>query len=277
MSPLHCDNSHIGRTRRGLTLLELVIVLVILAALTGIAVVSLEPIADQSRYDATKQTLENVQDAIATLPPVRRGNGSLAVHGFVSDMGRLPRDLDELSVKPVNEANPSKNIFEFGADVDYGVQRIVAGSSTSEGLPCGWRGPYLQVTSLQTSWGTQFTTQTTIDPIDTSRVVVDEISAEEPGTTNAITFPVGPKTLTDLAYVDVTVTASSSPTAVSLFVPDANADQLKELSPVGSPTNSPYVFSNVPVGVRLVRVTYASSPVEYRYIDVVPGMAPVTF
>ena len=74
--------------RDGLTLLELLIVLVILAALTGIAVQQLEPLADQSRYEATQQTLENVEEAILSRDII---NGQVRYSGFVADIGRLPQ------------------------------------------------------------------------------------------------------------------------------------------------------------------------------------------
>ena len=49
--------------RRGLTLLELVVVLGILAMLSTIAVRSLEPIADQARYEATQRVLNDLRFA----------------------------------------------------------------------------------------------------------------------------------------------------------------------------------------------------------------------
>ena len=73
---------------KGLTLIELVVVLAILAVLAGVAVRSLEPIADQSRYEATLKTLESVKNAI--VEDRIQSNGTRHVSGFVSDVGRLP-------------------------------------------------------------------------------------------------------------------------------------------------------------------------------------------
>lgn len=265
--------------RAALTLLELVVVLAILAALTGVAVKSLEPIADQARYEATKKTLGHIRDAIVTLPPVRRGDGSLAVQGFVSDMGRLPRSLNELLVKPVNEADPTKNLFEFARGVDYGVQRI---ASSTDGLPCGWRGPYLQATTFTTGWGTDFIENTSNpDPQDASRFVLDAIHVVQPGTANVLAVPsefdptvsTTDNTLLDSAYVDVSVMFGTPPMgAVSLYIPDANSGTLKRLTEDGTSTTTLKVFLDVPVGVRLIEESST-----YKYVDVTRGMPPVHF
>ncbi|MEM6363592.1 MAG: prepilin-type N-terminal cleavage/methylation domain-containing protein [Planctomycetota bacterium] len=271
--------SHSRFVKPGLTLIELVVVLSILAALTGVAVRSLEPIADQTRYEATRKTLDHVRDAIITLPAVRRGDGSLAMQGFVSDMGRLPRTLDELLVKPINEADPTKNIFEFAANTDFGVQAV---AGLTEGLPCGWRGPYLQTTSITTGWGTGFIQNTSNpDPQDTARLVLDAIHTIQPGSTNVLAIPsefnptnTTVNTLRDHAYVDVSVTFAAPPARTpTLYIPNANAGDLKAITEdatVSTPTLK--VFRDVPIGVRLIEES-----ANFKYIDVTPGMAPVPF
>lgn len=126
------------RTRAGLSLLELLIVLVILTALTGIAVQSLEPIAEQARYQATQQTLVNVEEAIVsrTLTPERVASYS----GFVADIGRLPlavgTDPETQLVELWNHNGlPPFSITDFDdADIDNELTIPVA---------AGWRGPYL--------------------------------------------------------------------------------------------------------------------------------------
>ena len=75
----------------GLTLIELVVVLAILAVLAGVAVRSLEPIADQARYEATQKSLESAKNAI--VEDRIQSSGARHVSGFVSDMGRLPESL----------------------------------------------------------------------------------------------------------------------------------------------------------------------------------------
>ena len=84
------SRSSLGRSSlpQGLTLVELVVVLAILAVLAGVAVRSLEPIADQARYEATQKTLESVKNAI--VDDRQQASGTRQISGFVSDIGRLP-------------------------------------------------------------------------------------------------------------------------------------------------------------------------------------------
>ena len=144
------DDHQANTLRHGLTLLEMVIVLAILAALTGIAVKSLEPVADQARYDATKQTLENVRDSIQSRDLT---NGTVDYSGFVSDMGRLP-----VAVNTGDELHPVElwrsDLTTFGGTADlvgYQLQNDFADpyidSTIGRTVPVasGWRGPYVQL------------------------------------------------------------------------------------------------------------------------------------
>jgi prepilin-type N-terminal cleavage/methylation domain-containing protein len=140
------------RTRPGLTLLELVVVLVILAILTTVAIEGTSGVIDQGRYDATQRTLQNVQNAIIGPTGQHEPDGTPLVTGFVADIGRLPLatadatgalTLDELWSNPNGVA-----AFSF---------QPAAAPDTDVLVPCGWRGPYLQLplgtTQLRDGWG----------------------------------------------------------------------------------------------------------------------------
>ena len=87
-SPLNCDNDMIKRS--GMTLVELLVVLAILALLTTVAVTSTDVVLSQGRYDATKGTLTNIQEAVLGPPNARQADGTLVSIGFVADVGRWP-------------------------------------------------------------------------------------------------------------------------------------------------------------------------------------------
>lgn len=130
---LNCENS-----RNALTLLELLIVLVILAALTGIAVKSLQPVSEQLRYEATQQTLINIDEALVTrsLTPDRVANYS----GFVTDMGRLPVAIGSDAETQLSE------LWSQGGSPTFGIASFDDPDTTDvETIPvaAGWRGPYL--------------------------------------------------------------------------------------------------------------------------------------
>lgn len=126
-------------------MLEMVIVLAILAVLTGIAVRSLEPVDQQARIDMTQKTLDEIRSSIV-------GNAALSndtttsTASFVADVGRLPTSLDELFAN-VNGL-PS---YQLSA---------LAGDDADVVLPRGWRGPYIRLpigaTSLRDGWGNPF-------------------------------------------------------------------------------------------------------------------------
>ncbi|HWA98386.1 MAG TPA: type II secretion system protein [Pirellulales bacterium] len=105
----------LGR-RRAFTLVELIVVLAILTALTAVAVQSLGPVADQARYESTVRALSSVRDAIVTLSPT-------AVAGFLVDVGRPPLNISELLYQP----DPS----------------TISPFNSTGALPFGWNGPYV--------------------------------------------------------------------------------------------------------------------------------------
>ena len=83
------------RSRSGLTLLEMLLVLFILSAIAFSTVSMTDRLDLQSRYDDTAVRLENIRSAVVG-DPSRQTNNSPIVSGFVSDMGRLPNNLGEL-------------------------------------------------------------------------------------------------------------------------------------------------------------------------------------
>src|SRR5437868_6644515 len=80
--------------RSGFTLVELLVVLAILVALTTVAITSLGGAQDQGRYDATQRTMQAVEDAVIGPANERDSDGSPLNTGFVADMGRLPNACD---------------------------------------------------------------------------------------------------------------------------------------------------------------------------------------
>lgn len=112
-------------SRRGLTLLELIVVLTILVALAGIGLVRMGPglrlnvggEALTPEEIATRQTMAVVRSAIL-------GSDS-GTPGFRQDTGRYPETMAELFVQPtdVPEFNPAYR--------------------------SGWRGPYIQPSGVR--------------------------------------------------------------------------------------------------------------------------------
>lgn len=135
-----------SRYGNGLTLLELIVALGILAVLSTIAVGSLDPLADQARYEATVRLLEELRDATLGSRTDRQVNGQRIVSGYLADTGTLPSDVDALLSIPAGLA--THTTYSFDSDRD---------STDDVSLTGGWRGPYLQLGAGQSSivdgWG----------------------------------------------------------------------------------------------------------------------------
>ena len=85
---LNCDKDMIQRN--GMTLVELLVVLAILALMTTVAVTSTDVFMSQGRYEATTHALTDIQEAVLGPPNSRQADGTLISMGFVADMGRSP-------------------------------------------------------------------------------------------------------------------------------------------------------------------------------------------
>jgi prepilin-type N-terminal cleavage/methylation domain-containing protein len=84
---------------RGVTLLELLIVLMILSLILTAAVKTWDVTLERGRYESTRKKLDQIATAIAGDANYIVA-GRRADFGFVGDMGRLPYDLTELVNQP---------------------------------------------------------------------------------------------------------------------------------------------------------------------------------
>lgn len=157
---------------RGLTLLELLVVVAILAVLATVAIRSTSDFGQQTRYDVTQSTLKQFRDAV--LGPANQvgPNGVPMVTGFIADLGRPPRatlvngvlDLPELYNGTLPTSPTLKAYSLYNAASSNITTTVVSGSltvnnsaSTSLYVPAGWRGPYISKSSalanIQDGWG----------------------------------------------------------------------------------------------------------------------------
>lgn len=130
---------------RGLTLLEMLLVVAILSAVawTSLAVVGNN--SDQVRFDDTRNRLQAIRRAIIG-DTSRTLNGGPEVTGYVADMGNLPAKLQALVSRQYCEGQP-----EVAASADctsVWVEQPAYGYNSTYGLWAGWNGPYLRATEL---------------------------------------------------------------------------------------------------------------------------------
>ncbi|MEM1449848.1 MAG: prepilin-type N-terminal cleavage/methylation domain-containing protein [Planctomycetota bacterium] len=144
---------------QGLTLLELLVVLAILSALGTVMIVQTTSLTDESRYQGTIRTLEQVEDAVLGRQPVGIEDPTGITPGFVSDLGRLPQAI----VGPGGAAELSElwDVSLF-ANVDPALDRTfrartLVGLDDDITMLSGWRGPYVRLplgtSTLNDGWG----------------------------------------------------------------------------------------------------------------------------
>ncbi len=126
-------------------MLELVVVLAILAALSTVAVQSLAQSMDQTRFEITQRLLADIRTACVG-DTASSTNSADSIRGFVADVGRMPTTLDELLIN-------GNNLPAFAVS-----PAAVTGQPHDDVLvPRGWRGPYVKLpigaTSLLDGWG----------------------------------------------------------------------------------------------------------------------------
>ncbi len=141
-------NAWAGRAR-GLTLLELLIVLVIITVLGTVVITNSATLADQARVEQTTRTLDALRAAIIGRP-VGPGEDPTSVGaGFIADIGRLPKvvqiDVDGETLLVPEElwsrVADSVTLPAYGLDLDG------ADGDTTLKMGAGWRGPYVLLPS----------------------------------------------------------------------------------------------------------------------------------
>lgn len=131
----------------GLTLVEVLVVMFILALLAQAAVLATEGVADQAMRDVTERSLTDMEVALLGHPGRADAQGRTSITGFVADVGRLPRA--RIGTEP---AATLRELWERRdeAPVPPGERIPVLQIAPAPGdaevqLACGWRGPYLRL------------------------------------------------------------------------------------------------------------------------------------
>lgn len=141
------------RLNRGLTLLELLVVLTILVVLSTIALTTSSGMVNKTRDEATKKILADIREAVIGPSNVYDPDGTPVVTGILADIGRPP--------KSVSESVGGGNVFTLRElwENAHGVAAYEARAATAAHvddaaqedaeviLATGWRGPYLRVST----------------------------------------------------------------------------------------------------------------------------------
>lgn len=122
---------------RGMTLLELTVVLAILAIVTSIAVTSMAVVEGEVRNDQTHALIENIERAIV-------GSATEEVPCFLKDTGRFPKEVG------VDPATKLGELFVRPTDcLPFTLKNPTEPELSDLLIGVGWRGPYLKAGSTE--------------------------------------------------------------------------------------------------------------------------------
>jgi prepilin-type N-terminal cleavage/methylation domain-containing protein len=128
-------NARPATIRPAFTLAEMLVVLVIMAVVTTVAVQSLTPVQNQARFEATQRTLTNVNAAIVSSN--QSGGGASTVSGFIADVGGPP-------LSPDGTTSPLAELILNTSGLPLYTTYLAASPDADIAIPCGWRGPYVK-------------------------------------------------------------------------------------------------------------------------------------
>lgn len=223
--------------RRGFTLIELIMVIVIIGILAGIAVMKMASNIDSAKFEATTAEMDNLARAIVGNPDTYT-DGAQSDFGYVGDVGALPPDLDALAFNP--------------------------GYAT-------WKGPYLSGQFAdddfkKDAWNVDFIYGGTFIRSIGSGSNIDKIIASSANEllANAIHGVLldGNNTPPGDAYVDSVI--------IDLIFPDGAGGIVH--APTMPGADGSFDFSEVPIGSHTLRVIYlpANDTVDYD-LSIIPG------
>ncbi|MFK7765793.1 MAG: Tfp pilus assembly protein FimT/FimU [Mariniblastus sp.] len=281
-SPKRCRPSVLP-DRNGLTLLELMVVLVILAIVATVAIQSLQPQIDNQRFQASTRLLGEIKTA--TLGPIQKYqvDGTPLISGFLCDVGRLPManapgfDVAQPTVLGELWDTESQLADQFPFQFRPGPAQPIDYSSVR--LPCGWKGPYLQLPlgakTLSDAWGqppeilegamgqTQVVSITV--PITGNQTEPNVLTAE---------LTTGKVEVTGKVLVD---NAENAQVRVALLTPnpESSLTTLAVLDDEDEQLDS-FLFRDVPIGLRAI-VAEVDGKRQTKYVQVPHGGVTVCF
>lgn len=256
--------------RVGLTLVELVVVLAILVLVAGTALTATGGLVDETRYESTQSELRNLESALLGNYDSASREENEAI-SFVADVGRLPR-----VASVVDGTLALAELWERPADVaPFAI--LPASGDPEVRLPTGWRGPYMRLgfgtTKLVDGWGRPYAlvgADDTAAPLAMELRKIRSLGADAAvgGTGyDADATLVIESTLPDalgarhLGTVPVRVLNAAIVTdvLVRLYAPVNGTIVTFQQELTDSGDDGACVFTNVPIGPRVVRV-YRADP-----------------
>lgn len=266
---------------RGLTLVEILMVLALVGILTAVSLTVMDTVAEDAAFEKTYGKMLQIRTAlIGDLDTDKQGLREF--YGYLGDIGALPTAIDGLQALISQPA---------------GIASWQVNSTSKTGM--GWKGPYLKaspgVNWLRDAWGRDIIYDVSGSPFILS-YGSDGVAG---GTGHAadIQLNLGP-TLTFSTVHGVINRNSvrySEDAVVELYHPDGTGNLTTKTVNVTAAVNGYFSFSNIPFGVRglkvflpnktspvdtigpvLLSIDHARYMIPHNYLDSSPGALPHT-
>lgn len=214
--------------RSGFTLIEMVVVLVVMAIAAHLAVREFGRVRDRRMTESADRQLVELRDAVWSL------DSEGIPCGFLADMGRMPRRIDELWKLPQDAGR-------------FAVTNVTGAIH----VPTGWQGPYIRLPpgrdALYDPWGNDIGTTTNSEGFVTN---VFHMGSSGLGRTRSADVSLVPDGGASAALVVVLEPGGADGASVAWYGPDGsggvtNASGLVTLA-------SPVRFEGLTPGVRIL-------------------------
>lgn len=262
-------------SQKGFTLIGVLVLLATVAIAAGVLALPVFLDLTVSREEETRRQLTRLVQAITGMP-------EQGTFGFVGDVGRLPKNLEELNDKNTT-ATTCASGFSPSAPPDF---HTADGGTDHRGkLGMGWRGPYVKEMlfsdeHLNDAWGQALrytcpeSTIASSDPTTggvAMTVRTGQIVSAGPDATFDTADDIKSDQFFDRGHFFLTVTQGGSENiarkvTVTFYFP-SNGEQaslVSEPSTVAGPEGSEttIVFSSVPAGARFTQINFGGAKNE---------------
>ncbi|MBI2987896.1 MAG: prepilin-type N-terminal cleavage/methylation domain-containing protein [Deltaproteobacteria bacterium] len=225
-------------SRKGFTLVEVIVILAVIAILAGIAVPVALRIFERTAEDTTREEMDNLKKAMIG-DPQKLQSSFRSDFGFLGDIGCLPTpSADGLDRLLTNGTLPTP--FTFDSAKQAGA---------------GWNGPYITGTPGEDfktdQWGNNYTY--TVSGTCPLTATLTSSGASTSLTSDDITLTIASNETTATVRGTVKDTGGNLLEAVPVEFYSAVSGTLSTAGPVGTDVNGNYSFTSVPFGPRAVK------------------------
>ncbi|MEZ4814164.1 MAG: type II secretion system protein GspG [Bdellovibrionota bacterium] len=269
------------KSLKGLTLVEVLMVLALVGIITAVSLTVMDSVADDLAFEKTYNKMLQIQTALIGDLDTNK-QGLREYYGYIGDMGALPGSADGLQaliLQPATAASWSVN------------------STSKTGM--GWKGPYLKATPgvnwFVDAWGRDI-----IYNGGGNASILSYGSDGQPGGTGTaadIQLDVGSNVTTSTVYgvINTNSVRYEGSAVVELYYPDGNGNLATATESLTSVDNGYFSFTDIPFGVRGLKVFLPNktSPLDtigpvllsidqtrymipHNYLDSAPGALPHT-